>query len=158
MEVYFLRHAHAEYSDGILPDADRQLTEKGVRHTRRMSRLLKLLEIEPDRLFSSPLIRAQQTAAIVGTALGITVETRHELSPGFSRAVLETLVRDFGADDSLMIVGHEPDFSRVIADLIGGGRVVMKKGGLARVDIAAYNPLRGDLIMVVTPKVFERLG
>lgn len=158
MQVYFLRHAHAEESDGSMADADRQLTEKGVRHTRRMTRLLKLLEIEPERLFSSPLIRAQQTAQIVGAGLGIAVETRHELSPGFNRAALEGMLREFGADGSVMIVGHEPDFSRVISDLVGGGRVIMKKGGLARVDVVAYNPLRGDLIMVLTPKVFERLG
>jgi phosphohistidine phosphatase len=52
-----------------------------------------------------------------------------------------------------MLVGHEPDFSRTIADLIGGGRVVMKKGGLARVDLESVDPPSGALVWLLAPKV-----
>jgi phosphohistidine phosphatase SixA len=57
-----------------------------------------------------------------------------------------------------MFVGHEPDFSTTIASLVGG-RVAMKKGGLARVDIISSQPqpLLGELVWLIAPKVFERL-
>jgi phosphohistidine phosphatase SixA len=50
-----------------------------------------------------------------------------------------------------MVVGHEPDFSSVIGQLIGSGSVVMRKGGLARVDIT--NPMRGELVWLLTPQL-----
>ena len=157
MRVYFLRHAHAEYSDGLIADEKRQLTDKGVNHTRRLAQLLKLLDVKLDRLFASPLVRAQQTANIIGAALDVKLETRTELAPGFNLDALEVLVRDIGTYQSVMIVGHEPDFSRVIGD-VTGGRVIMKKGGLAWVEIAAYDPLHGELIALITPKIVEHIG
>lgn len=158
MIVYFLRHAHAEDSDGRTPDGQRQLTERGIRHTRRLARMLKLMEVEPDRLYTSPLTRARQTADIIGTEVGLTPLLRDELSPGFNLAALQSLTHDLPMDNSVMIVGHEPDFSKVMSDLIGGGRIVMKKGGIARIDVSAYQPMRGELMWLITPKVFEQLG
>ena len=51
-----------------------------------------------------------------------------------------------------MLVGHEPDFSQTIADLTGGGRVVVKKGSLARIDITATAVLGGDLVGLIPPR------
>ena len=53
-----------------------------------------------------------------------------------------------------MFVGHEPDFSTTITSLVGG-RVVMKKGGLARVDIISDQPLLGELVWLIAPKIFD---
>ncbi len=52
-----------------------------------------------------------------------------------------------------MIVGHEPDFSATVAQLIGGGRVQLKKGGLARVDIVERvgDLVYGVLVSLLTP-------
>jgi phosphohistidine phosphatase SixA len=54
-----------------------------------------------------------------------------------------------------MIVGHEPDFSRTISQLIGGGDVIMRKGGLARVDIKSGNQQRGELVWLLTPALMD---
>jgi phosphohistidine phosphatase len=52
-----------------------------------------------------------------------------------------------------MLVGHEPDFSETIRALIGGGRVVCKKGGLARVDLLSdAATLSGQLVWLIPPK------
>ncbi|MFN8528280.1 MAG: phosphohistidine phosphatase SixA [Anaerolineae bacterium] len=158
MEVYFLRHAHAEDAHDKVPDVQRQLTERGIQHTRRLARCLKELGVAPDRLYTSPLVRANQTADIVSAAIDITVQVRQELAPGFNLAGLQTLIRDLRQDDCLMIVGHEPDFSRVIGDFIGGGRVIMKKGGLARIDVTGFQPLRGELMWLLNPKVISLIG
>ena len=50
-----------------------------------------------------------------------------------------------------MVVGHEPDFSLTIAELIGGGCVEMKKGGLARIDVAGPGLEDGVLEWLLTP-------
>ncbi len=55
-----------------------------------------------------------------------------------------------------MLVGHEPDFSETIAELIGGGRVVCKKGGLARVDVADSSLDDGELVWLLPPKDLAR--
>jgi phosphohistidine phosphatase len=52
-----------------------------------------------------------------------------------------------------MLVGHEPSFSQVIGQLIGGGRIVMKKGGLARVDVNSIDTLPGELVWLLAPKM-----
>ena len=44
---------------------------------------------------------------------------------------------------------------RVDQRLTGLGRVVMKKGGLARVDVTAERPMRGYLVWLLTPKVMD---
>jgi len=158
MQLYFFRHALAEIADGSMPDEERKLTQEGIVRTRHTVRLLKLLGITPTRLFTSPLTRARQTADILGHTLEIAVQVRKELSPGFSLAAITSLTRDLGMEDSVIFVGHEPDFSHIISTLTGGGQVVMKKGGLARVDVTGYHPLTGELVWLIAPKVFHKLG
>ncbi len=50
-----------------------------------------------------------------------------------------------------MVVGHEPDFSAAVAELIGGGDIVLKKGGLARVDVTVPVTGGGELVWLLTP-------
>lgn len=151
MRFYLLRHGIAV--DGT-PDAERELTKEGISNTRQMAARLKSLGVKLDHLYSSPLVRARQTAEIVGEALGVTVEIRKEVGPGFSIASLETLIRDLDRDNTVMFVGHEPDFSTTITSL-SGGRVIMKKGGLARIDVISDQPLLGELVWLIAPKIFE---
>lgn len=151
MRFYLLRHGIA--ADGT-PDEERELTKEGVSNTRLTAQRLKQMGVRVDRLYSSPLLRARQTAEIVGAALGVNVEVRDEVGPGFSIHSVETLMRDLDREDSVMFVGHEPDFSTTITSLVGG-RVVMKKGGLARVDIISEQPLLGELVWLIAPKIFE---
>lgn len=158
MRLYFFRHGIAQdNTGGRLPDHQRQLTLKGAERVRQAARVMKALDIQPDRLFSSPLIRARQTADIIGQALGVAVQVRDELGWDFSQAMVEVLTRDLGDDAEVMFVGHEPTFSETISSLIGGGSVEMKKGGLARVDIFDYQPMRGTLVWLIAPRVFEQL-
>ena len=62
---------------------------------------------------------------------------------------------EYSGRDKLMLVGHEPDFSKVIGRLMGDGRVVMKKGGLAVVELTELEPLRGRLLCLATPQMLE---
>lgn len=156
MRIYFFRHALAEdNAAGRLVDAERQLTPRGNARTAQAARFLAALGVRPGVLYSSPLVRARDTAAILGKQLGLEVKETPELAPGCNVNALERLVLGLNEDAEVIIVGHEPDFSSTIAALTGGGRVEMKKGGLARVDILATDPLRGSLAWLLTPSIMD---
>lgn len=155
MRLYFFRHGIAHPRDADTPDFKRPLTPEGIRRTREAAKVLKSLKVDPDRLYTSPLIRARQTADIIGHTLGTAVQVRREVGPGFDLQAVEALTSDLGHDDEVLFVGHEPDFSATIQSLTGG-RVVMKKGGFVRVDVVAYHPLVGELVWLITPKLFKK--
>jgi phosphohistidine phosphatase len=155
LRLYFFRHAEAEPESATLPDHARPLTARGTARTQRAARVLKALEVNPARLYSSPLVRARQTADILSDTFGVPVEVRQEVGPGFNAQTVEALVKDMDSDEAAMFVGHEPDFSATISALIGGGGVEIKKGGLARIDLDSYQPLRGSLVWLIAPKVFD---
>jgi phosphohistidine phosphatase len=100
------------------------------------------------------LTRAFQTAEIVAEHIGLIdrMEVDDRLSPGFGRADLAEIINDHPRAQSIMLVGHEPDFSLTIESLIGGGSVVCKKGSLARVDLTGAGFLSGELVWLIPPK------
>jgi phosphohistidine phosphatase len=159
MKLYFFRHGLAE--DAQMPDFDdfaRRLTSKGIERTEAAGRALNRLGVRPACLFSSPRVRARQTADILAKVLGVNVAVREELNFGFSPHQLEGLVDGLKHGDEVMFVGHEPDLSATVSQLAGGGDVVMKKGGLARVDVGGDTPLRGALVWVLPPKLLDVIG
>ncbi len=156
MRLYFFRHGEAEdNTHGQMDDADRQLTSRGVARTRQAARFLRALGVRPGVLFSSPLARARETADILGEQLRLAVKLTPELAPGFGPDALERLTQGLSEKDEVMLVGHEPDFSTTVTALTGLGRVVVKRGGLVRVDIVASGPLRGNLVWLLTPKIMD---
>ncbi|MFO7322512.1 MAG: phosphohistidine phosphatase SixA [Chloroflexota bacterium] len=157
MRLYFFRHGEAEPATGEMTDFQRPLTPRGEQRTRRAAAALAARKVRPAHLYSSPLVRARQTAEILGKALGLKVEVREEIEPGFRINALQRLVDAVGDDEDLMFVGHNPDFPTVIGELIGGGDVVMKKGGLARVDVVLRDPLHGRLVWLLPPKLLDAL-
>lgn len=159
MKLYFFRHGHAEDADGPeFDDFTRRLTDKGVERTEAAARALVKLGVKPALLYSSPRVRARQTADILAKGMGVTVAVREEVGFSFGMEHIPALIADAGADDEVIFVGHEPDLSIVVSRLIGGGELVMKKGGMARVDLFSTAPLKGALVWVIPPKVFDDLA
>src|SRR5512144_1593032 len=131
MRLYFLRHGIADWPDwDPARDHERPLTKDGLRKIKEQAKALAELDMKIDAILSSPYTRAYQTADIVAGKLGLEVKTEPLLAPGFSPDKLAEIVTSFDEDQSLLLVGHEPSFSMVIAALIGGGRVLLKKGAL----------------------------
>lgn len=156
MRLYFLRHGIAmERESWSGPDEDRPLTDRGRDRVMQVARVMSKLRLCIEGVLTSPLLRARRTAELVHERLGseLRFEIDARLSPGFSSQSLENILREQGGTASLLLVGHEPDFSRVITALTGGGQIVMKKAGLARVDIEAHNPLNGKLVFLAPPKL-----
>ena len=124
MDLILWRHAEAE--DGV-PDLERRLTAKGRKQAERVAQWL--LQRMPARfaVISSPAARALQTAQ----ALGVPVKTDRTLAPGASP---EAILKACGWPDyksAAVVVGHQPDLGRVVAELLAArGGVSLKKGAL----------------------------
>jgi phosphohistidine phosphatase len=156
MEIYFLRHGDAGSRETWKgSDASRPLSDEGAARMEREASTLALLRLPLDRILTSPLVRAQQTAEIVARRLNLldAFAEDERLAPGFGAVELGRIVREHRALTALLLVGHEPDFSNVISACIGGGRVECKKGGLARVDIEDPDTMAGLLVWLLPPRV-----
>lgn len=145
MNLYFLRHGLAVERDpqSFPDDSRRPLLSKGEDRIRSLGAALRALEVSFDRILSSPYLRASQTAEIVAATLGLKkrLEFRDELSPGGdSKALIRYVNRLRPVPENVLLVGHEPDLSQLISQLISGGpatAIDMKKGGLAKLEISA---------------------
>lgn len=156
MNLYFLRHGEAE--DGIgISDHERRLTPNGINRTQTAARVIAALNLDLKKIFSSPHVRARQTAEIVAEALSMNIEIRDELKFSFDITALERMIVGVAPEEAVLFVGHEPSFSMVVESLTGGS-VEMKKGGLARVEITNRDSLRGTLVWLIAPKVFDVVG
>jgi len=156
MNLYFLRHGLAgQRTEWHGSDFDRPLTEDGKKRMLREAAAIKKLKPSVEVIITSPLVRAYQTAKIVAKQLNLLdrLFTEELLKPGFGSDTLQELVRKYADAGTLLLVGHEPDFSTAISHIIGGGRVVCKKGGLAFVDLQQPNGLNGELVWLIPPKL-----
>lgn len=124
--IWMLRHAAAE--GDAADDAARALTDKGERQARAAGAALARLDVHLDACLTSPKVRAVQTARIVAEELGVEVEEAEALRGGDFDLVELTAGRG-----EVMLVGHEPDFSRAV-QLATGARVELKKCGLAVIE------------------------
>ena len=124
--IWLLRHGDAE--DAAPNDAARRLTAKGERQARAAGAALAALDVGIEACFTSPKIRALDTARLACEGLGVEAQTSDALRGGDFDAA--QLAAGHGA---VLLVGHEPDFSRAVQALTGA-RVEFKKGGLAAID------------------------
>ncbi len=155
MQLIFFRHGPAgAKSEWQGPDAERPLTDDGRAVVAQVATLLAGAGVTVDAVLSSPLTRARETAEIAAAVLGCPDRLTHDerLAHGFDRKRLATIVAEHAGAQTLMLVGHEPEFSAVIGQVTGGS-VVVKKAGVARVDIDEQTT-RGTLVWLLPPRVF----
>lgn len=148
MKLYLLRHGKADWPNWDQPDDERPLTEEGKKEVAAVAKLLSRLEINPV-ILTSPLPRASQTAEIAGKHLKVKVHEEPLLRPGFDATRLRKILQNFSGK-SLMVVGHEPDFTRTISQLTGGN-TKLPKAGVALVELET-GPMKGVLRWLVPPK------
>jgi phosphohistidine phosphatase len=159
MELYLLRHGIAtDVGPKGSGDAGRPLTEEGIARMRDEAHGLQRLGLQLDVLLSSPLVRARQTAEIVGQVLNIEPQLTPALAPSCGLAQLRDLLGQHRGGQRVMIVGHEPDFSELAGALTGGSRVQFKKGGLARIDTIVLEQGAGVLVWLLAPRVLRMIG
>ncbi len=157
MELYLLRHAHAgDPAAWDQPDERRPLSDKGEKQADRLGRFLAGIGFQGDAIITSPKVRAAQTATTVALRLGLPVGEDERLGGEVSIGTLEAILRDAGDPLRPVIVGHDPDFTDLVAILCGAARVPMKKGSLARIDVARpLEPGGGTLRWLVPPDLLK---
>jgi len=159
MILYFLRHGVAgSREEWKGDDALRPLTKKGMKNMVSQAKTIDEMDLKLDLIITSPLARAFQTADIVADELdmGEKLVQDERLGPGFGSEDLVEVLQSHPEANNILLVGHEPDFSQTISALIGGSRLVVKKGGLARVDVINADPLQGELVWLLPPRAMIR--
>jgi phosphohistidine phosphatase len=151
-QLWLLRHGEAVPHDSG-PDDERELTDRGREQSRSAGRALNALQIEVHLCFTSPKVRARETAELACAELGVDPIDEDALAEGFDGTAALDLMRTAGADQRVLVVGHEPDFSQVVYDLTGG-RVDFKKGGIAGIRLDGS---RGELIALLRPRETDRI-
>ena len=157
--VYLVRHGIAEERGPGWPDDTlRPLTQRGKSRFSRAAVGFAQLEGPPDRILTSPLVRARQTAELLSLAAdGAPVETIDALSPGEKPAALFAKLRRLKAD-RIALVGHEPDLGGVAAVLLGASRPLpFKKGGRCRIDVEWQGEPEGTLVWFLSPAALRRM-
>jgi phosphohistidine phosphatase len=163
--LYLIRHGIAGPADSTTNDADRQLTDDGVRKMKRAASGLKRLGVVPDVILSSPLRRAEQTAAAVASILdpGCAVTIYPPLAPGNAvKDVLRGLGHHRGARH-IMLVGHQPDLGELASHLLTGSTGIVplpfKKGAVAAIQVASLPPRApGSLEWFMAPGQLRAIG
>jgi phosphohistidine phosphatase len=145
--VYLVRHAIAEDRAASGRDADRALTREGRKKMKRAASGLAALGIRAPMVFTSPLVRARETAAILAEALpGARVEVCDLLAPGVDAAALAAFLDRRSESAPAMLVGHEPDLSEVLSEWLTGSPARLatrfRKGAVACV-LAGTLPPQG---------------
>jgi phosphohistidine phosphatase len=150
-QLWLLRHAEAE-PHGSRADSERRLTERGERQARAAGVALARIGVEFDVVLVSPKVRARQTAELAAQGWDPprdeTVRVYEPLAEGFAVEQAREVVAEVEADGRLLLVGHEPDLSRLVADL-SGARIDMKKGGVAALRLDGS---RGELLALLRPR------
>jgi phosphohistidine phosphatase len=163
-ELYVVRHGIAvDPGTPGIPDDERPLTPKGEKRMREIARGLRRLDLKLDRIVTSPLPRARATAEIVADVLDVKdrLETSNVLQAGTSAGTIMRWL-DERREERLMIVGHNPTVSELIALLIHGSsqpRICdLKNGGIAALSRMSAMQDLFELTWVATPRLIRRLA
>ncbi len=153
LQLWLLRHGEAVPHDSK-PDDERELTARGERQALAAGQGLARLGVEFSACYTSPKVRARDTARLACGVLSVEPVETGSLTEGFDRDDALELLYAHGDSARVLVVGHEPDFSQVVFDLTGG-RVDFKKGGIAAVRVERGG---GELLVMLRPRELESLA
>ena len=167
MNLYFMRHGIAvdrADSGAGSGDRERQLTPKGIKRMTKAAKGLVTLSLSFDRILTSPLERARQTAKIVAQILQLEdrVEEIEQLSPEQSAQDLLRALVPYSDQKQILLVGHEPQLSNTISVLLSGtagAEVRLKKGAMCCLEVDGLPPKKnGVLHWALAPKHLRQMA
>jgi phosphohistidine phosphatase len=162
VSLYLVRHAVAEERGPKWPNDDlRPLTERGARRFAAAAAGLVALDGPPDEIFTSPLVRARQTAdLLVKAARGkVPVHVIDTLAPEQEPDDAIAAIKRRWKGDRIAVVGHEPDLGELAAHLLDSeSPFTFKKGGACRIDLARGRTHRAArLVWFLPPNILRQL-
>ena len=163
MNLFILRHGiAADRSAGYANDELRPLTSKGIRRMQREAEGINAIGVAPNLIISSTLVRAMQTAEIVQQGLSEPprmVTSRALVPEAHPSQILRELADGHSSLRSVMVVGHEPHMSSLVAYILTGQiswLIDMKKGALVSIDLSPSG--RGRLLWALAPRQLRALA
>jgi phosphohistidine phosphatase len=167
MNLFVLRHASAGVRRiNPLLDVKRPLDKEGKKHCLQLAVVLNAMKISFDLVVSSPLKRSLQTAQLVATETGYEqkILISNALAPAATYAQFQRLLRECAAYENLLVVGHNPNITQFLGQLIGTGTGSVEEGGMARIRLRKGSLARvalqrgpGVLQGLIDPRVVRAL-
>lgn len=159
MNLYIVRHTDAEYL-GTGPGGERQITEEGRRWLVNSVKHWEKLIPKLDLIVSSPALRTQQTAAVIGGGLGYVGEVvvSKSLQSGTPIANIYSYLHSI-SEENIMLVMHEPEASLLTINATGTGSIefYFKPGTLAKIVFPGkMRPHTGKLHYFLPPDIFAQ--
>jgi phosphohistidine phosphatase len=162
-ELYIVRHGIAvDTGTPGIADDDRPLAPDGRKKMKLIAEGLRRLDFQLDRIVTSPLARAKETAEIVAAELKLQrkLEISNALHVRSSAAAIKAWLLE-QPEDRVMIVGHNPALSELVSLLTVGSvqaRICdLKKGGVAALVRAGVASDAHDVLWIATPGLIRRL-
>ena len=146
------------------PDADRPLTERGAKRVAQVAAGLNWLDVQPTHVWSSPLIRAIETAKIAHRSLRVrsALQIVDELLPDAPPDRLLSILHDLPPESCVVCVGHEPQLGMVASVMLAGkpsAAFPFKKAGACLIELSIQaKPGRGVLRWWLTPAQLRDIG
>ena len=165
MNLYLMRHGIAVAKDNpkTHSDEERALTKKGAKRVRKAAKGLSKLDVAFDRILTSPLPRARQTAEIVAKVLEMEeqLEEAPELAPEASVKNLATRLAGYSQCQDLLLVGHQPFLGKAASFLLArneSAEIDLKKGGVCCIEVNEFDMNKpGILHWMLTPRQLRML-
>ncbi len=158
MLLYILRHAEAEAV--ITSDRDRKLTPRGDKQAACIGQFCLEHELIPGVVLTSPVVRARETARNVVTVLkNVELFEVPWMACGMSPEVALHEIKTYLTFESVMIVGHEPDLSHLIAVLLGldhAQALAVSKASLTALELKKLAPGAGVLKFFIPCRLAEK--
>jgi phosphohistidine phosphatase len=135
VQVFLIRHAEASDETLEIRDPHRPLTKHGREQASGLGERLRWHDCMPTHVWTSPLVRAVQTAELVTAGLKIAthVDVAPSLAPGESERAVVAALHGLPTDACVVLVGHEPGLSAIGALLVGAELGVLDKAEAARI-------------------------
>jgi phosphohistidine phosphatase len=154
--LYFHRHGKATDA-GAGGDEARELTAEATAALRAAAGLWRRLNLRPDILLCSPLLRARQTAELLVAGIGLAGPpiAVDELRPGAGWGNFARAFARYPDARRVCFVGHEPDLSTVAQLLTGATSIRMRAGALLAVEFPGVaEPGAGEIAWLIDPDLY----
>ena len=155
--VVLLRHAIAEPKSDDKPDQDRSLTAEGHARMKQIALGLPVAFPRAQAIYSSPFVRAVQTALWVSKAYRSRVKPLQTdaLLPEAPAAALDDLLRSV-PERRIVLVGHETNLAAILKSLTGVVGLQLKTGGCYGVRIKPDG--MAAIEWLLSPRILRKLG
>ncbi len=165
-KLVLVRHAHAgdreEFAGSGQPDELRPLSKIGIAQAELVASELVSIVSRCDAIFSSPYVRARQTADFLSVVWGVPVSETGLLEPDIPVEEFAESLRAPGRGNTICAVGHEPHLGTLAGWLISksnSAAIEFPKGGACMLEVGAL-PLAGSATLrwMIGPKQLAKLG